>query len=288
MSHRRERAFTLVELLVVIGIIAILISLILPALNKAREQARAIKCASNLRQIGLAIAMYANETKGYYPYPTTTQGEQNLWYTAIDKYMIQNAIASRGSATSATAQRTYTEAKQCVVWNEFSGEVNGFGTQAVGKESAKTYKMNSHLRRRFPTRSHAKLAWIPKEAQTKFVVIGDATSLDDGGDACERNESNDLSMDLNDITQAGAALRHRRGANMLLDDGHVEFFNLKQFMKPLRGNAAIKVPSWEGEWVDASGKVVDYPDVNKSPDQVGLKRNPNMPLYWSNPPLLLR
>lgn len=80
---RRSRGFTLVELLVVIGIIALLISILLPALNRAREQARVIRCASNMSQIGKACFLYAAENRGVLPIPIGGGPFNNTTVSAI-------------------------------------------------------------------------------------------------------------------------------------------------------------------------------------------------------------
>jgi prepilin-type N-terminal cleavage/methylation domain-containing protein len=66
---KKQRAFTLVELLVVIGIIAVLIGILLPALSRARDAANSTKCLSNMRQAGMMLQFYLNENKGRWLVP---------------------------------------------------------------------------------------------------------------------------------------------------------------------------------------------------------------------------
>jgi len=104
-------AFTLVELLVVIGIIAVLISILLPALGKARAQADKVKCLSALRQIGIAYNLYAINNAGFYPmarmqYPPPGQADtpgnrtrERRWHDFISPYTGISVEDSNGKFT---------------------------------------------------------------------------------------------------------------------------------------------------------------------------------------------
>jgi prepilin-type N-terminal cleavage/methylation domain-containing protein/prepilin-type processing-associated H-X9-DG protein len=91
VAKRNPHAFTLVELLVVIGIISLLISVLMPALSKARQTAQAAVCASNMRQVSLAVLNYTIDNRGRFPYggyaPSGFVLPQYSWTDLIDGYL---------------------------------------------------------------------------------------------------------------------------------------------------------------------------------------------------------
>lgn len=297
MKHKETRqqlAFTLTELLIVIGVIAVLLGILIPVLSNVRQSGRTVACQSNLRQLGTAVSMYTIDADNTLPYPSTSFGESALWFNAVDKYL--KAIQGRKGATGVAQDRSYMRYKQCSFWQDL-GDAKTEGAQDPIVEAARYLKMNANLRRnnlpiyRNPftgtntTNGFARLFDVKQPE--RFVMIGDGVSLDMVPNVNNQTESTGFSMEVNRLSEPSPGLRHNKGANIMFVDTHVELINdLKRIDKPLNNpHAAKTVKSWEGEYrrSNQSGVLVDPTNgETRNMAQLGLVRNDNMPLIWSD------
>ncbi len=222
---RKPRGFTLVELLVVIGIIAVLIALLLPSLLRAREQAKQVSCLSNMRQLDMAFIMYVDQNKGRYPAPGVGALPDDWIYWQAGRDPNQGALVPYMGGI--------------FIPDSYKCPSDNFGLHALNNAYQYSYSVNEKIcnwfnRQNVPRIPAINLSQIYHPSQKILIIDESSETIDDACWAPQNYalDGHNLLSNRHDRSQENSSDPNAGRGNVAFVDGHCEFISRKDSISP--------------------------------------------------------